>query len=479
LDLDAPGVNTAMLSFVTDQGAGTASVPLWGQGRTAAVDVSGLPQWSGTLRMLSISLPDAGSHEVTLRGVWVGKLPLGRPYVYLRSFAPGRAIQRAGREERLLAVARNLGATARNVTAAVSVPPGVELLSPAEQTLPDLLPDATALVEWRIRAAGPVTGAAQATISADGQRRQSRDWRLDIQPAATAPRADYVPVPVPVPPRGVMTLMHYCPLWKEGTHYGWEKIEPWPERRPAIGWYDEGSPEVADWHIKYAVEHGVQGFIYCWYRRDLKPEITHFIGHALDDGLLHARYLPYFKFAINWENANAAGVKDRADLLDNLLPYWIEKYFKNPSYAKIDNKPILYVLTPRPFTQQLGGHAQVREALDAMRARCRDAGFAGLIVICGVESADAAFLKQTREEGYDATGAYGCWGPTKVPNQRDVEGVITVDYPSSVLGQEQIWRGKKRIDELPDVIDVMMGWDPRPWHGPTTQSYIAPASPAA
>ncbi|MBI2299738.1 MAG: glycoside hydrolase family 99-like domain-containing protein, partial [Armatimonadetes bacterium] len=63
--------------------------------------------------------------------------------------------------------------------------------------------------------------------------------------------------------------------------------------------------------------------------------------------------------------------------------------------------------------------------------------------------------------------------------QRDVEGVITVDYPSSVLGQEQIWRGKKKIGELPDVIDVMMGWDPRPWHGPTTQSYISPASPAA
>ncbi|MBM3501633.1 MAG: hypothetical protein FJX74_23515, partial [Armatimonadetes bacterium] len=45
------------------------------------------------------------------------------------------------------------------------------------------------------------------------------------------------------------------------------------------------------------------------------------------------------------------------------------------------------------------------------------------------------------------------------------------------LGEESVWRGKREIGALPDIIDVMMGWDPRPWHGKTTASYQAPASP--
>ena len=34
-------------------------------------------------------------------------------------------------------------------------------------------------------------------------------------------------------------------------------IFAFPERKPVLGWYDEASPEVADWQIKWAVEHGI------------------------------------------------------------------------------------------------------------------------------------------------------------------------------------------------------------------------------
>ncbi len=70
---------------------------------------------------------------------------------------------------------------------------------------------------------------------------------------------------------------HYFPGWKEGTHFvpwpgetqawGWYKIEPYLNRTPLLGYYDEGSPEVADWEIKWALEHGISYFVYCWYRQ--------------------------------------------------------------------------------------------------------------------------------------------------------------------------------------------------------------------
>ncbi len=68
-----------------------------------------------------------------------------------------------------------------------------------------------------------------------------------IEPLPNLPTMNYVPKPQPAK-TDYINLMHYCALWKEGTHYGWQKIEPWPNNRPAIGWYDEGTPEVADWH---------------------------------------------------------------------------------------------------------------------------------------------------------------------------------------------------------------------------------------
>ena len=85
-------------------------------------------------------------------------------------------------------------------------------------------------------------------VNAEGSKTSTRDLTLVVDPLPDLPRAGYVPEPLPAK-TDYINLMHYCALWKEGTHWGWKRIEPWPERRPAIGFYDEGTPEVADWHI--------------------------------------------------------------------------------------------------------------------------------------------------------------------------------------------------------------------------------------
>jgi len=273
--------------------------------------------------------------------------------------------------------------------------------------------------------------------------------------------------------------MHYCPLWKEGTHYGWEKIEPWPNRKPAIGWYDEGTPEVADWHIKMALEHGIQGFIYCWYRADFSPEIHEHIGHATHDGLLKARYVDRFNFTIMWENGCAKGVKSHDDMMQNVLPYWMRHFFKHPSYLKVDNKPVLFVWRPERVAGEVGGSEGVKRMFDEMREACRKEGFDGLWIIGCVGGADEALLKRMAREGWDASSAYGISGPVTEKPGRDPDGAATLPYGPWLAGQKQTWLGKRAIGALPDIVDVMMGWDPRPWHGPRTTSYTAGANPEA
>lgn len=477
LDIDAPATKLALLTFVTDATEGHAMIPLRQGGRTAYVDLAGCAQWTGRLRLLSISFPDEKPRDVTLRNLWIDREPRGRPFLYVRSLSPGRAILRAGREETITGIARNLGIKAHAVRAVLKADSNLTLLDAAEKTLPDLTPDSTAPAIWRVKATTPGTWPVEIMLKADGVEPVTRSLDVTFEPACDMPVASYVPEPIVAKP-ALLTLMHYCPLWKEGTHYGWERIEPWPERRPAIGYYDEGSPEVADWHIKYALEHGIQGFIYCWYRDGFDPRIKQNLGHALHDGLFKARYRDRFQFVIMWENGCGTGCRGVSDLLDNLMPFWMENYFKHPSYAKIDGRPLLYIWVPNNLTRDLGGSDNVRVALNRMRDACLKEGFKGLYIVGCVGTADKITLPRMAKEGWDASSAYGLIGPTDDEPGEDVEGIATVDHQTSLSNQEKIWLGKKEIGALPDIIDVMMGWDPRPWHGPRTARYLAGAQPS-
>ena len=50
-----------------------------------------------------------------------------------------------------------------------------------------------------------------------------------MAPLPDLPRTGYVPEPQ-VAESDYLGLMHYCALWKEGTHYGWQRIEPYSGR---------------------------------------------------------------------------------------------------------------------------------------------------------------------------------------------------------------------------------------------------------
>lgn len=476
LAIDCGDADDAELVFETSEGRGVLPFPIWHEGRASIIQAGSHPNWRGHLRFLGVGFGDGAAHRGTLQGAWVADRPQGPPWVYLRSLTPGRAILRVGREEQVVAIARNLGAEARDVAVRLEAPEGVTVLDGADRSIASLSTGSIERVTWRVRADAPLATSARVTVAVAGAAERTSEVALRFDPAVDLGTLDYVPPPVPAK-TPYITLMHYCPLWKEGTHAGWGKIEPWPERRPAIGWYDEGTPEVADWHIKQALEHGIQGFIYCWYRSDFSPEIHEMIGHAVHDGLLKSRYVDQFRFAIMWENANAKGVRDRDDLLENLFPYWLESFFKHPSYLKIDNKPVLVVYTPYRLTNDLGGSEQVRECFEEMRRRCREAGLGGLTILGCMEVANPVLQERMREEGYDASTAYSVSLPTKLKTSRDPDGAATIPYDKWLGEQKQTWLDKKAASSLPDVVTVMMGWDPRPWHGLQTTFYRAGVTP--
>jgi hypothetical protein len=474
LDVEAGGRGvTGTLDFTTDSGAGSISFQPQSGGRPTVISGTMSDAWTGRLLRLSVSFSGAAG-PVRLRKLALADRPIGTPVFYVRSLAAGRAKLRPGREESVVACIQNVGGEAEGITAKLEAPKGIKVLGGTKRTIPWLGLDDVDLATWRIQAERPGTYTVRVAISTKGAETSAQALALTVEPWPEVPRTGYVPVPQPAK-TAYVNLMHYCALWKEGTHWGWKRIEPWPERRPAIGWYDEGTPEVADWHIKYALEHGITGFIYCWYRADYEPKIEQRLGHAIHEGLYSAKYRDAFTFTIMWENGCAKGVKDEADLLDNVLPFWLENYFKHPSYLKIENKPVLFVWQPRILLAELGGPEKTRAALDKMRERCRKAGFAGLRVIACMDAASAKLGADIAASGWDAVTGYGL-SPAGVKTVgEDAAGLAYRDHADVLSRYKQAWIDRDAsTGDVPDIPNVVMGWDERPWGRVTrgSRSYV-------
>ena len=463
LEMDAAGPGlTGSLDFTSDTGSGSISFQPQSGGRPTVISGSTSEAWAGHLRRLALSF-SGGTGPVHIRKLVLADRPIGTPVFYIRSLVAGRAKLRPGREETVLAGIQNVGGEAEGITARLEVPKGLKIIGEAKRTFPWLGLDNFDLATWRIQADRPGTYTVRVAVSSKGAETSTQDLALNIEPWPEVAKTGYVPKPLPAK-TDYISLMHYCALWKEGTHWGWKRVEPYPERRPAIGWYDEGTPEVADWHIKYALEHGINGFIYCWYRADYEPKIEQRLGHAIHEGLLNAKYRDQFTFTIMWENGCAKGVKDEADLLDNVLPFWIKNYFTHPSYLKIDNKPVLFVWQPRILLAELGGPEKTKVALDKMREQCRKAGFSGLRVIACMDAAQAKLGADIAASGWDAVTGYGL-APSGVKTVgEDAAGLAYRDHADVLSRYKQTWIDRDAsTGDVPDIPNVVMGWDERPW----------------
>ncbi len=164
----------------------------------------------------------------------------------------------------------------------------------------------------------------------------------------------YVPEPKPAK-SDMIVAAHYYAAWKKGAaglHDGFDDLHDFPERTPLHGYYDEENPTVCDREIKWASEHGINCFIYCWYRKPEfmgKPVTLEALrcGHGIHEAMTNAKYQKYMNFAIMLENLPRWANTDADDLVNNLLPFWTETYFKRENYLKIDNKPVLFVFFPQ------------------------------------------------------------------------------------------------------------------------------------
>ena len=388
--------------------------------------------------------------------------PFDEPGLVVRRFLSDRPLCRAGRPADLTAVVVNDGAADAEITVTVVVPPGIRLVPP--------LPPARLTVarddgERRlpIRVEAETAGRAELVLelAAEGGAAVRQSLAIDFLPPVDVRTLDAVPPAEPVATDMLVGAIH-CPLWEADRADLWRGVLRHPERMPALGLYAQENPQVADWEAKWALEHGISFFVYCWYRDGEGGAVKTRFGRGLHEGFLASPVSDRMKVAILWENQDdgVGGVADERDLLDNLLPFWIATYFKHPRYLLIDDKPVLFLYDIGRFIDDLGGPEPAARAVEAMRAACRAAGFAGLTLLGEDRGFVPAALDRMAALGLDASFAY-CWHLPGSPSADD-----------AAARQLELLRGRRDRGVLPQVMTVSQGWSG--WHDENTVWAIPP-----
>lgn len=275
-----------------------------------------------------------------------------------------------------------------------------------------------------------------------GLKEKATFWVDDIMVYQDLPLpADYVPEPKPVESEDAELSMMMYSMWREGNHYGWDRISPYEDREPYMGWYTEGSTEVADWEIKWLVEHGFDYQVYPWARDNGNQNfpIKNVQRYHAMDGFMKAEYNHMMKFAIMHSYMYSDTLGGLDDFKNNVVPYWIEYYFKNPSYMLIDNKPVVYYYTWSNLVTVFGGLDGVKEAFAYLDQACKDAGFAGVAIVG------------------DSGGEWEAVGATHGFVYTSGHKASSYDQMSNVIDT--------RLDNanLAYIPSIPMGWSTEPW----------------
>jgi len=223
-----------------------------------------------------------------------------------------------------------------------------------------------------------------------------------------------------------------------------------------MGYYREGDPTVADWQIRWALEGGVSFFAfdyYCYRGGEM-------LEAALADGFLRSRYIDEFRFCLNWCNHQPPETQD-AEELELFGDLVIDKYLRHPSYLRIDGRPVVMILAGYSFVKTLGVE-RAKEAFDALKRRCSEAGLGGMYLACGDgEVTSEEGVRQCIDAGVDAFFQYnypyagsGISGPG-----------THAEAPYADLAQQGqgLWRYWSALTKGAYWPTVMAGWDRRPW----------------
>jgi hypothetical protein len=278
----------------------------------------------------------------------------------------------------------------------------------------------------------------------------------------------YAPVPSPPDTGTIVAAMMICSIWRGRN--SWLPLLPFRDREPALSFYDDGDPTVVDWELSWALDAGVKLFIPVWFRQKGNAgqnPVLPTLSHWLHDGFFNARYASLSKFAIMWDNYNSCcdglgGENATLDLIENIVPFWINNYWTRPEAYIVNGSPLVVIYDPDLFIQSLGGPAATAKAFAVIEDLVHSFGFTGVFWAgqwCYGNTSDSH--TDWSIAGFKTTVSYH-W-----PSFTDLASNLPggrFPNPTAMGALEPECSERQDAGALPNIPTITSGWNDLPWN---------------
>jgi len=252
------------------------------------------------------------------------------------------------------------------------------------------------------------------------------------------------------------TGVFYFPGWaslKLPFKYGWKSIRPFPEREPLLSWYPEEEQWVTDTHLVWAYNFNMDFIAYDSYWDGKQTYLDHTIKNYLNSPLKGK-----IAFALLW--ANHSEVPRNKKEFINMITYWMGNYFNQPTYKKIDNKPVVFVFSHSRLEWNAKRFGETgKSMLERADKMALEKGYKGIFFVAITNEMPSTNLeKKLAKIGYSA---YTGWNYVTSKDK-----IKIADYDSMVDTYLAYYDFASRTaKQLPYIVPASPGWDSRPWHG--------------
>ncbi len=283
-----------------------------------------------------------------------------------------------------------------------------------------------------------------------------------VDPAVFAPR----------PVIGAHYYHWYPGNWGPGTL----RAQLDPPQEQVLGHYDSTDPAVAEQHIEWASEHGIDVFTLDWWpvqHQENQAGIAAFLSAGnisdIDFTIFYETWDLAFDPARGYADLDRPGVR-QAFLED--MAQLADQYFSHPSYLRIDGRPVVVLYLTRVLVGDLAG------AMADVRAMWRERGHDPFVIAddifwnVTVNGSPPAFTERpqaSRIRLFDAITAYNPYESERASHAG--HGAASRFVPD-VLGLYQRYRDATGGD-VPIVPNVLPGYNDRGVR-PSLDHYVIP-----
>ncbi|MGJ1416660.1 glycoside hydrolase family 99-like domain-containing protein [Sphingobacterium multivorum] len=259
---------------------------------------------------------------------------------------------------------------------------------------------------------------------------------------------------------------------KYGAYYfdGWAKgsrqITPllkseYADREPIWGW-ETSSPEIVDKQIVSAAGAGIRFFSFCWYAGN--PTYLQNKGNALAYYLnsAHKKDLDFCLLIANHE-----GHLVTPENWNKCAQIWL-KLFQEPTYLRVDGKPLLLFFSIGSLLQSFGSVHDVKANFDKLRMQADSLHVKGVtFALCTSTSRKELALAEGM--GFDVITQYN---NHPIALQDSAGQAVAID--KLLEAEPKFWTEIKRRTKLPVIPTITLGWDPRPWANAVNKYDVKP-----